>query len=98
MNEFAITNNEAKKRYETTVNGQTAYLEYLPAGQNIVLSHTEVPVGLEGQGIGGQLVKQVLEEIRSQDQKIIVTCPFVVGYIKRHQEYLDLVYGYHPNK
>ena len=86
------------KRYETTVDGQTAYLEYLPAGQNIVLAHTDVPAGLEGQGIGGRLVKQVLETIKSRDQKIIVTCPFVVGYIKRHQEYLDLVYGYHPDK
>ena len=96
MNEFVVTNNEAKKRYETAVNGQIAYLEYIPAGQNIVLSHTEVPVELEGQGVGGQLVKHVLETIKSNNQKIIVTCPFVISYIKKHQEYLDLIFGYHP--
>lgn len=96
MNQFEVTNNEAEKRFETTVNGQVAYLEYIPAGHNIVLSHTEVPVRLEGQGIGGQLVKQVLESIQHNDQKIIIVCPFVAAYIKRHPEYLELVFGYHP--
>ena len=36
MSEFVVTNNEAEKRYETAVNGKVAYLEYIPAGQNIV--------------------------------------------------------------
>lgn len=94
MTEFEVINNEEKKRYETVINGQRAYLEYIPAGENIVLSHTEVPVGLEGQGVGSQLVKQVLETIKNNNQKIIVTCPFVVAYIKRHQEYLELIFGY----
>ena len=96
LSELVVTNNEIKKRYETTVNGQTAYLEYIPAGQNNVLSHTEVPVGLEGQGIGSQLVKQVLEAIKSENRSIIIVCPFVAGYIQRHPEYLELVFGYHP--
>ena len=68
--------------------------KYIPAGQNIVLSHTEVPMGLEGQGIGGQLIKQVLEIIKNNGQKIIIVCPFVATYIKKHPEYLDLVFGY----
>ena len=96
MNEYFVTNNEEKNRYEMAVNGQIAYLEYIPAGQNIVLSHTEVPEGLEGQGIGSQLVKQVLETIKGNNRKIIIVCPFVAAYIKRHQEYLELVFGYRP--
>ena len=97
MKDLDIINNESEKRYETAVNGHLVYLEYIPAGKNIVLSHTEVPVELEGQGIGSQLVKQVLELIRSSDQKIIITCPFVAAYIKRHREYLTLIFGYHPS-
>lgn len=96
MNELSITNNEGKKRFEADVNGQIAYLEYMPAGQNIVLSHTEVPETLEGQGIGGRLVKEALETIKSNGQKIIIVCPFVAAYIKRHPEYLELVFGYKP--
>lgn len=94
MTDLTVTKNEAKKRFETAVNDKTAYLEYIPAGTNIVLSHTEVPEGLEGQGIGGRLVKQVLEQAKAANQKIIITCPFVASYIKRHPEYLDLVFGY----
>ena len=96
MPEFVVTNNEAEKRFEATIDGQVAYLEYIPAGQNVVLSHTEVPAGLAGQGIGGGLVGQVLDMIRAQDQKIIVTCPFVNGYIQRHPSYRDLIFGYRP--
>ncbi|MEM7348068.1 MAG: GNAT family N-acetyltransferase [Chloroflexota bacterium] len=96
MNELNVTHNQEKKRFETTVNDQTAFLEYIPAGENIVLSHTEVPVGLEGQGVGSQLVKQVLETIKSSDQQIIIVCPFVASYIQRHPEYLELIFGYHP--
>ncbi|MEM7131586.1 MAG: GNAT family N-acetyltransferase [Chloroflexota bacterium] len=96
MSEFVVTNNEAKKRYETTIDGKVAFLEYMSAGKNIVLSHTEVPAELEGQGIGGQLVKHVLDTIESQNQKVIVTCPFVLGYMQRHPEYRKLVFGYNP--
>ena len=97
MNEIIVTNSEAMKRYETTVNGHVAYLEYMPAGQSIVLSHTEVPVELEGQGVGSQLAKYVLDLLKDANQKAIITCPFVIGYIKRHQEYLTVVFGY-PSK
>ena len=94
MDEFTVINNEAMKRYEIAVDGQTAYLEYMPAGKNIVLSHTEVPVGLEGQGLGGRLTKHALETVKQSNQKVIITCPFVISYIREHQEYLDVVFGY----
>ena len=94
MDNFGVIDNAAEKRFETIVSGRTAYLEYISAGQNIVLAHTEVPVELEGQGVGSRLAKHVLETLKNNDQKAIVTCPFVIGYIKRHQEYLDVVFGY----
>ncbi|MEM7115621.1 MAG: GNAT family N-acetyltransferase [Chloroflexota bacterium] len=97
MSESTVTNNADRKRYEITIDGQVAYLEYIPAGQNIVLSHTEVPVKLEGQGIGGQLVRHVLETLKSNGQQAIVTCPFAISYIRRHPEYLEVVFGY-PRK
>lgn len=97
MKQIQVENNQAEKRFETTVDGQVAYLEYIPAGKNMVIAHTEVPVELEGQGIGGRLVQHVLETIKSNGQKVIVTCPFAISYIKRHPEYLDLVFGY-PSK
>ncbi len=97
MSEFSIVDNAASKRYEVEVDGQIAFIDYIPAGQNIVLSHTEVPESLEGQGVGSRLAKQVLDTIKATDQKVIVTCPFLISYIRNHREYLDIVFGY-PKK
>lgn len=96
MSEYTITNNEAEKQYEIDVNGKIAYLEYSVAGTNMILSHTEVPEELEGQGIGSQLVKHVLDDVRERELKILPTCPFVIAFLKRHADYRDLIFGYRP--
>ena len=46
---------------------------------------------LEGKGVGSQLVKQTLEQIKTTDKKIVPSCPFIAAYIKRHPEYESLV-------
>ena len=97
MSNFEVINNVAKKRYEINTDGKVAYLEYMPAGQNLVITHTEVPVELEGQGIGSRLVKHVFETLKNENKKAIITCPFAIGYLQRHPEYLELVFGY-PSK
>ena len=96
MSSSDIKNNEARKRYELDVDGKIAILEYMLAGDSLVLSHTEVPEGLEGLGIGGKLAKHALEDIKDKGKKAIITCPFVTAYIKRHPEYKELVFGYKP--
>lgn len=94
MSDHTVIDNAENKRFELTVDGQIAYLEYMQAGDNLVLSHTEVPEGLEGRGIGSSLVKHVLEKLKAEDRKAIITCPFAISYIKRHREYLSVVFGY----
>ncbi|MGB5272221.1 MAG: N-acetyltransferase, partial [Eudoraea sp.] len=42
-----------KKRFELLIEGETAFIEYIQAKNNIIyLTHTEVPRSLEGNGIG----------------------------------------------
>lgn len=92
-----VSNNKEKRRYELPLLDELAFLEYMPAGSNnVVFSHTEVPEGLEGKGVGSQLVKYALEDIKQREMKLIPMCPFVAGYIKRHPEYRELVFGYRP--
>ncbi|MCA9986708.1 MAG: N-acetyltransferase [Anaerolineales bacterium] len=98
MEKGKLVRNADKKRFELMVGDQLAYLEYIPAGQNIVLSHTEVPAALEGQGIGSQLVRQVLAWVRDEGKQIIIVCPFVAAFMQRHPENLDLVFGYRPRE
>lgn len=86
-----LIDNTVKKQYELHVEGFTARIEYIRAKNKIFLTHTEVPMELNGKGIGSMIVKAVLQEIERQDITLIPMCPFVAMYIKRHPEWKKLV-------
>jgi predicted GNAT family acetyltransferase len=88
---YSVTNNSVKKQYELLVEDKLARLEYIVAQNRIFLTHTEVPIGLEGRGIGSELIKKVLEDIKTKDMILVPLCPFVAGYIKKHPEWKSLV-------
>ena len=93
MTEIAITDVPEAKRYEAKIGDEVAgFVEYILAGSTIVLAHTEVDPAHEGQGIGGQLARAVLDDIRSRgDLEVVPTCPFIDGWIAKHPDYVDLV-------
>ena len=87
-----IINNKRYSRFEVPMpDGEFATLEYRWLKGSMVLMHTVVPVSARGTGIGSKLVKYVLDHAREQGLKVIVYCPFVTEYMKRHPEYNDLV-------
>lgn len=88
---YQLIENEADKQYEFHVDEFILRIEYIKVPGKIFLTHTEVPVELEGKGIGSAIVKQVLEEIEKLDLILIPMCPFVASYIKRHPEWKRLV-------
>lgn len=71
-----------------TVAGVTQYRER-PAGFAFV--HTEVDQAYAGRGLGGILVRGALDAMRYRHTSVLPYCPFVLGYIRRHPAYLDLV-------
>jgi uncharacterized protein len=91
MSDPIVTQNEASHRFEITLDGRTAFLEYHRGRDFLSLVHTEVPAELEGHGIGGRLAKAGLEFARKENLKVVPSCPFVAAYIRRHPEYLELV-------
>ena len=82
--------NEAGQRYEIHIAELVAFIDYKRVGQQILLTHTEVPTELEGQGVGSALVKKVLSEIKQNDLKLVPLCPFVAAYIQKHPEWQSL--------
>ena len=62
------------------------WLEYLPAGESVVLAHTEVVEGHEGEGLGGTIVRSALERFAESGKTVIPTCPFAAAYIARNPE------------
>jgi predicted GNAT family acetyltransferase len=86
-----VTDNKQQSRYELAVDGGTAVLQYMERDGALYLTHTEVPPELEGQGIGGRIVKHALEDAKQRGVKVAPWCPFVSAYIQRHPEYQPLV-------
>lgn len=79
-----------RHRYELTIDGTTAFVLYRRRPGTIEFIHTEVPQALAGRGIGKRLARHVLEAARTDGLKVIPTCPFIAGWMKRHPEFDDL--------
>ncbi len=89
--ELDIIHNQAAKRFETTIDGQTGYISYQHRNDTLVYDHTIVPQQLGGKGVGSALVVHALDYAREQDKKVIPQCSFVASYISKHPEYQDLI-------
>ena len=87
----SVKNNEAAHRFELEAEGHTAVSEYHRRNGTIVFTHTEVPLQLEGKGIGNALAKSALDYARSEGLRVVPRCRFIAAFIKRHPEYQDLV-------
>lgn len=82
-----------QNRFELSLDGGTALVAYQRDGNRLVLLHTKVPSEFSGQGIGSQLAKGVLDQIRASGRKAVIRCPFLKDWIARHPEYDDIVDG-----
>jgi predicted GNAT family acetyltransferase len=79
-------------RYEILADGEAAgFVEYQLSPGEITFIHTEIDEAYEGKGIGSVLVRHVLEDARERGLAVLPLCPFVRGWITRHEDYLDLV-------
>ena len=89
--EFAY--DAARKRYVATRDGvEVAFSEVDPISTDgLLIKHTEVMPAFEGQGIGGALVRHMLEDARRQGRGVIPACPYAAAWIKRHPETIEYV-------
>jgi len=87
----AVRNNTAANRFEIEANGELAVSSYIIRGNTIYFTHTEVPPSMEGKGIGNTLARASLDYAREHKLRVVPRCPFIAAFIKRHQEYQDLV-------
>ena len=95
----AVRNNDASRRFELAVDGVLAFIDYRPSRDGaLALIHTEVPVELEGHGVGTALVQGALELSRAAGMQVLPFCPFVHAFIRRHGEYRDMVSERYPGR
>ena len=86
-----LVKNDATQRFEMSVDGIKAIIEYNEYPGKIALIHTEVPPILEGKGVATAIIEKSLNYIEQNNLKLIPLCPMVVAYIKRHPEWKRIV-------
>ena len=85
LDSLETINNKDKNRFELEVDGKIAFIDYkVGKSGKWYLVHTEVPKGIETRGVGHKLVRESLEMLDEQGEKIVPSCPFVRKYIKDH--------------
>jgi predicted GNAT family acetyltransferase len=91
MDTILVTNNEKQQQFEINMDGELAVLQYRFYKDDVALMHTEVPEKLSGKGLASALAKSALEWTKNNNKKVMVYCPFVASYLKKHPEYDFLV-------
>jgi uncharacterized protein len=86
-----VLDNTAQSRYEMTLEGGIAFIDYTVSGNVRTLTHAEVPVALRGGGVAARLTSGALQLARSQGIKVLPRCPYIVTFMERHPEYQDLM-------
>ena len=81
-----IVDNTDLHRFETTVDGHVAFLDYAQHDNRLVLVHTEVPEELEGHGVGGEIVRFAIDFADAHDFIVIPRCPFARAWLERHPD------------
>lgn len=81
-----VVKNIRNHRFELTVDGFTAFIDFKEKDNVIKLIHTESPPELAGRGVATALIEKTLVYLEANNYKLIPLCPLVLAYIKRHLE------------
>ena len=85
-----VVDNPTELRYELLDDDEPAgEIRYRKLPGALALVHTEVDP--KRQGLGTEIVRGALDDIRERGLKVVPVCPFVAAFIRRHPEYADLV-------
>ena len=98
MNISEITHDKDNNQLylEAGENNLRALVDYKIKNDKMYLTHSEVPVELRGNGIGKILIKKTLEKLVEEgydkQYTIIATCPFIVYFVEKNQEWSEIIH------
>ena len=79
-----VTDNRDASQFELVVDGETAVLRYERTRTSLVLVHTEVPPSLRGRHLADALAKAAIDAAHAERLQLVVVCPFVKAYLRKH--------------
>jgi hypothetical protein len=93
-----VTRDPDHRRYDASAGGTgiAGFIDYQETSEPVVLTHTEVNPSFEGRGVGSALARAALDDIRDRRLKALVICPFILSWLRRHHEYVDILFNAPP--
>jgi uncharacterized protein len=87
-----VTNNPERSRYELSIDGELVGIaDYRHLDGRTVFPHTEIRPPLRGRGLGAELVRGALDDVRGTGRRVVAQCWYVAEFIDEHPEYGDLL-------
>ncbi len=87
-----VQHDTANQRFTAEVNGHVGQVKYQLEDNVMIVTSTQVPPPIEGQGVAGRITQVALEYAREHGYSVIPKCPYTAAYVKRHTDtYADLV-------
>ena len=88
-----VEENPIARRFQLAIDGSAdiAAAYYRVRNSHLVLTHTIVPQGHEGKGIGSGLARGVFDSLRETGRTAVLQCPFMAAFYERHPDYADVV-------
>ena len=87
-----VQDNPDRHRFEVLVDGELGgFAAYQLRDGLVVITHSEVDPAYQGQGVGGELVRQTLDQLRERGARVVPACPFFAAYVRKHHDYDDIL-------
>lgn len=87
-----VQRNDERSRYEARVDDRlVGVADFRVDGDTVVFPHTEVLPAMRGQGVGQELVRVALDDVRASGRRVRALCWYVRQFVDEHEEYGDLV-------
>lgn len=87
-----IRDDPGEGAYVVEVDGERAgkAVYHMRGGRHLFV-HTEIDDRFARTGLGTQLVRFALDDVRAKRGSMVAICPFFAAYLERHAEYEDIV-------
>lgn len=89
MSDGEVVDDRDGNRFVVEQDDAIAHLDYLVGDGILVLVHTVVPDELEGQGIGGSLVRAAAARAASEGLTVHPWCPFARKWLEDHPDVVE---------
>jgi predicted GNAT family acetyltransferase len=92
VSDIVVQDNPARHRFELLVDGEPGGLaDYRVRDGLVIITHSQVDGKYRGQGLGNELARRTLDQLRERGATVVPACAFFAHYVSEHHEYDDIL-------